>query len=58
MYAASIGWTLLIVALLIAGEAGWAAFRERRARRRAVERGRTLTAKYGLPWRPTSRPWA
>ncbi len=44
-------WILLIVAVLIVAQFAWAELREWAARRRAVRRGRTLTAKYGIPWR-------
>jgi hypothetical protein len=44
-------WGLIAVILLIAIEFIWATLREWSARRRAVKRGRTLTAKYGIPWR-------
>jgi hypothetical protein len=40
---------LLILGMLIAVDMAWAAFRDHRARRLAIKRGRTLTAKYGLP---------
>ena len=44
-------WTLVVVALLIAAESAGLALKEWNARRRAIKRGRTLTAKYGIPWR-------
>ena len=44
-------WGLLAVIVLIAVEFAWASLREWNAHRRAVKRGRTLTAKYGIPWR-------
>ncbi len=44
-------WALVIVGLLVAAEFARAELREWYARRRAVKRGRTLTAKYGIPWR-------
>lgn len=46
-------WTMIIVGLAaaVAGEIGRAELREWNARRRAVKHGRTLTAKYGIPWR-------
>jgi hypothetical protein len=40
---------ILVLGVLIAADMGWAAFRDHRARRLAIKRGRTLTAKYGLP---------
>jgi hypothetical protein len=42
---------ILALGVLIAADMSWAAFRDRRARRLAIKRGRTLTAKYGLPRR-------
>lgn len=44
-------WVLVIIGLLIAAEFGRGELREWNARRRAIKRGRTLTAKYGIPWR-------
>jgi hypothetical protein len=44
-------WVLVVVAVLIVAEFARAELREWAARRRAVKRGRTLTAKYGMPWR-------
>ena len=44
-------WGLVVVVVLVASEFVWANLREWNARRRAVKRGRTLTAKYGIPWR-------
>lgn len=44
-------WTLVFVALLIVGEFARLTLKEWNARRRAIKRGRTLTAKYGIPWR-------
>jgi hypothetical protein len=44
-------WGLVAVVLLVAVEFAWATLREWNARRLAVKRGRTLTAKYGIPWR-------
>ena len=44
-------WTLAIVALLIVAEFAHLELKEWSARRRAIKRGRTLTAKYGIPWR-------
>jgi hypothetical protein len=44
-------WFLVIVAVLIVAQFAWSELREWSARRQAVKRGRTLTAKYGIPWR-------
>ena len=44
-------WFLVIVAVLLVAEFARTELREWAARRRAVKRGRTLTAKYGIPWR-------
>jgi hypothetical protein len=44
-------WFLAIVAVLIVAQFAWSELREWSARRQAVKRGRTLTAKYGIPWR-------
>jgi hypothetical protein len=44
-------WILVTVAVLIVAQFAWTELREWAARRRAVRRGRTLTAKYGIPWR-------
>jgi len=44
-------WFLVIVAVLIVAQFAWSELREWLARRQAVKRGRTLTAKYGIPWR-------
>jgi hypothetical protein len=44
-------WTLVVVALLIVAEFAHLELKEWNARRRAIKRGRTLTAKYGIPWR-------
>ena len=44
-------WTIFVVGLIVAGEIGRVALREWHARRRAIKHGRTLTAKYGIPWR-------
>src|SRR5207248_10841798 len=43
-------WGLLAVIVLIAVVLAWAFLLEWNAHRRAVKRGRTLTAKYGIPW--------
>jgi hypothetical protein len=45
------GWAVLIIGGAIIVEALWSEARERWHRQQAVKRGRTLTAKYGLPWR-------
>ncbi|HZS81581.1 MAG TPA: hypothetical protein VFA50_01825 [Stellaceae bacterium] len=44
-------WAVVIVGAFVAEETGRAALREWAARRKAIKRGRTLTAKYGIPWR-------
>jgi hypothetical protein len=44
-------WTIVVVGLVVAGEPARAALREWHARRRTIKHGRTLTAKYGIPWR-------
>jgi hypothetical protein len=44
-------WTFTILGLLVAAEKGRTGLREWRSRRQAIRRGRTLTAKYGIPWR-------
>ncbi|MBV8654174.1 MAG: hypothetical protein JO255_22130 [Alphaproteobacteria bacterium] len=44
-------WTVVIVGLVVAGELGRTGLREWHARRKTIKRGRTLTAKYGIPWR-------
>jgi hypothetical protein len=44
-------WTISVIGIAVAGEIGRAAFREWHARRRTIREGRTLTAKYGIPWR-------
>jgi hypothetical protein len=44
-------WGLVAVVTLVVVEFVWGNLREWNARRRAVKRGRTLTAKYGIPWR-------
>ena len=44
-------WGLIAVIVLVAVEFAWGTLREWNARRRAIKRGRTLTAKYGIPWR-------
>jgi len=40
---------LFVLGVLIAADMAWAAFRDHRARRLPIKRGRTLTAKYALP---------
>ena len=45
------GSVLLILSVLMAADMAWAAFRDRRTRPLAIKRGRTLTAKFGLPHR-------
>lgn len=42
-------WAILLVGLVLTGDVGWTEFREWRARRLAMKRGRTLTTKFGLP---------
>ncbi|HEX3498197.1 MAG TPA: hypothetical protein VHT04_02620, partial [Stellaceae bacterium] len=44
-------WGLTAVVSLVAVEFAWGMLREWTGRRRTVKRGRTLTAKYGIPWR-------
>jgi hypothetical protein len=44
-------WSIAIVGVVLVGEAAWAELREHLARRDAARRGRTFTARYGLPWR-------
>jgi hypothetical protein len=44
-------WTVVIVGLVVAGELGRTGLREWHTRRKAIKQGRTLTAKYGIPWR-------
>jgi hypothetical protein len=44
-------WSVIIVGLVVAGEIGRTGLREWNARRKAIKQGRTLTAKYGIPWR-------
>ena len=44
-------WGLTAVVSLIVVELAWGALRDWNARRRAIKHGRTLTAKYGIPWR-------
>jgi hypothetical protein len=42
---------LIVAGSLVGAEIGWAELREWVGRRRSVKGGRTLTAKYGIPWR-------
>jgi hypothetical protein len=44
-------WAVVIVGVVVAGEFARAELREWSARRRTVRQGRTLTTKYGIPWR-------
>jgi hypothetical protein len=44
-------WTVVIVGLVVAGELGRTGLREWNSRRKNIKQGRTLTAKYGIPWR-------
>jgi hypothetical protein len=44
-------WSIAVVGIVLVGEAAWVELREYVARREAARRGRTLTARYGLPWR-------
>jgi hypothetical protein len=44
-------WAVVIVALVAGCEVLRAELREWSARRRTIREGRTLTAKYGIPWR-------
>jgi hypothetical protein len=43
-----IGWAILITGVVLSLDVGWTEYRDWRARRAAVKRGRTLTTKYGL----------
>jgi hypothetical protein len=47
----SILWAFGIAGLFIVMEIARAELREWNARRKAAKRGRTLTVKYGIPWR-------
>jgi hypothetical protein len=47
----AIVWTLATVGFVVAGEIGWTGLRGWAVRRKAIRRGRTLTAKYAIPWR-------
>jgi hypothetical protein len=42
-------WAILLVGVVLTGDVGWTEFRDWRARRLAMKRGRTLTTKFGLP---------
>jgi hypothetical protein len=44
-------WAVVIVGLGVGCEILRAELREWSARRRTIREGRTLTAKYGIPWR-------
>jgi len=44
-------WAIVIIAFAAGCETARAGLREWNARRRTIRRGRTLTAKYGIPWR-------
>jgi len=44
----SLGWAILLVGAALASDVGWSEYREWRARREAVRRGRTITAKFTL----------
>ena len=46
----SVGWAILLVGLALSADVAWAEFRDWRARREAIRRGRTLTSKFGIPW--------
>ena len=46
----SLGWAILVVGLALSADVAWAEYREWRARRQAMKRGRTLTTKFGVPW--------
>jgi hypothetical protein len=46
----SLGWAILVVGLALSADVAWAEYREWRARREAMKRGRTLTTKFGVPW--------
>jgi hypothetical protein len=50
MIMSSLGWAILLVGLALSADVAWAEYREWRARREAMKRGRTLTTKFGLPW--------
>jgi hypothetical protein len=40
---------LLAIAVIFSADRGWSGFRDWRARRLQIKRGRTLTTKFGLP---------
>jgi hypothetical protein len=44
----SIGWAILLVGVGLSADVAWTEYREWRARRDALKRGRTLTAKFTL----------
>lgn len=44
-------WAITLVGALLVLEAIRAELRDHMARRAATKRGRTLTARYGVPWR-------
>ena len=50
MIMSSLGWAILLVGLALSADVAWSEYREWRARRDAIKRGRTLTTKFGLPW--------
>ena len=50
MVMSSLGWAILVVGLALSADVAWAEYREWRARRQAMKRGRTLTTKFGVPW--------
>ena len=45
---ADLGWTIMVVVAVASADYGWATYRDWRVRRRALKRGRTLTAKFML----------
>ena len=49
MVMSSLGWAILLVGLALSADVAWSEYREWRARRDAMRRGRTLTSKFGLP---------
>ena len=50
MVMSSLGWAILVVGVALSADVAWAEYREWRARRQAMKRGRTLTTKFGVPW--------
>jgi hypothetical protein len=50
MVMSSLGWAILLVGVALSADVAWAEYREWRARRQAMKRGRTLTTKFGVPW--------